>query len=65
MSNSLHLHLIKCPKCGYILAKKNGHNKQRKQRYMCKDCGYQYIEERGKKPKTKKPKQAIKNKVAI
>ena len=39
--------LIKCPNCKYILAVKNGHNKQGKQRYMCKSCGYQYIAEHG------------------
>ena len=54
MLNLSRLHLIKCPKCGFDWAKKNGHNKQRKQRFMCKDCGHQYIEEKGNRKVTLK-----------
>lgn len=49
---SFRVHLIKCPRCGFILAVKNGHNKLGKQRFMCKGCFHQYIAEKGKKPKT-------------
>lgn len=45
----IKVHLVRCPRCKFPVAVKNGHNKQGKQRYMCKWCGYQYITERGKK----------------
>ena len=33
-----------CPKCGSIKNKKNGKTKD-VQRYKCKDCGREYLEE--------------------
>lgn len=40
------VHLVRCPRCKFPVAVKNGHNKQGKQRYMCKWCKYQYISKR-------------------
>ncbi len=34
---------ITCPACSSLNIKKNGINKQRKQRYRCKRCGKQFI----------------------
>jgi IS1 family transposase/transposase-like protein len=34
---------ITCPACSSLNIKKNGINKQRKQRYQCKRCGKQFI----------------------
>ena len=50
-------HLIKCPNCKYILAVKNGHNRQGKQRFMCKLCGLQYIAEKGKRVRLRPQKR--------
>ena len=34
---------ITCPVCSSLNIKKNGINKQRKQRYQCRECGRQFI----------------------
>lgn len=56
---SFRVHLIKCPRCGFIIAVKNGHNNLGKQRYMCKGCFHQYIAERGQKPKCRVLKKRL------
>ncbi len=39
----MHYETITCPACSSLNIKKNGINKQRKQRYRCKGCGRQFI----------------------
>ncbi len=39
----MHYETITCPVCSSLNIKKNGINKQRKQRYRCKICGRQFI----------------------
>lgn len=39
----MHYETITCPACSSLNIKKNGINKQRKQRYQCKLCGKQFI----------------------
>lgn len=39
----MHYEIITCPACSSLNIKKNGINKQRKQRYRCKRCGRQFI----------------------
>jgi predicted RNA-binding Zn-ribbon protein involved in translation (DUF1610 family) len=38
----IETHPILCPKCGATEVRKNGHYKN-KQRYVCKDCGKQFV----------------------
>ncbi len=39
----MHYETITCPVCSSLNIKKNGINKQGKQRYRCKECGRQFI----------------------
>jgi IS1 family transposase/transposase-like protein len=39
----VHYETITCPVCSSLNIKKNGINKQGKQRYRCKECGRQFI----------------------
>lgn len=41
---SRQLHIKRCPYCFYFWAKKNGHTARGDQRYMCKQCEYQFTD---------------------
>ena len=36
-------HDVRCPECGSNWCVKNGHQKNGKQKFMCKDCGRSFI----------------------
>ena len=41
--------MLKCPKCNSDEIKKNGIISTAKQRFCCKNCGYQFVENPGNK----------------
>ncbi len=40
---------MKCPECGSEKTVKNGHAHNKKQKYACKDCSRQFVENSTKK----------------